>query len=121
MIFSCFMRSNYAKSLMALCITLQISGCAGGGDGSGSGTVTVNWTAPDTRSNGDQLSLAEIGGYRIYYGATAGDYPNQLDINDSTAEQTTFTVPSGVYYFVMTTYDVDGRESSFSIENTIAI
>ena len=63
------------------------------------------------------MSLADIEGYRIYYGSSAGDYPNSVDIDDGTAVQLTLSnLPLGTYHLVMTTYDVAGRESALSPE-----
>ena len=80
-----------------------------------SGSATISWTAPVARADGSPMSLAEIGGYRVYYGASKGKYPNRVDVSDSTAVQLTINqLPAGTYYFVMTTYDDAGRESVFS-------
>ena len=81
------------------------------------GSATLSWTAPVARADGSPLSLADIEGYRIYYGTSAGNYPNSVDINDGTAEQLTLRdLPVGTYHLVMTTYDTAGRESVFSPE-----
>jgi hypothetical protein len=79
------------------------------------GSLTLQWTAPVTRADGTPLSLADIDGYRIYYGGSAGNYPNRLDVSDGTAQTATITdMPVGPYYLVMTTYDVSGLESAYS-------
>ena len=128
------------KILVCLFMTAQLMGCGGGGGASNSSAVvpsevmpgeivpdeivpgevlpsrvTIAWTAPVARADGSPLSLAEIGGYRVYYGSTEGDYPNRLDVNDGSAVEVTLNnLPLGRYYFVVTTYDVTGRESEFS-------
>ena len=77
--------------------------------------VNLSWAAPVERENGEPISLAEIAGYRVYYGTTQGSYPNQVDIADRNTTQVTLSnLATGTYYFVITTYDVDGRESAFS-------
>ena len=82
---------------------------------SAAGTLTVNWVAPASRTDGTPLSLADIEGFRIYYGATAGSYPNRIEVADGSAQSATVNdVPVGTYYVVMTTYDVDGLESGYS-------
>jgi hypothetical protein len=79
------------------------------------GTVTLSWTAPTKRADGTPLSLADIHGYRIHYGTSAGDYTGHVDLADGTAQQVTLTdLPLGTYYLVMTTYDVVGLESGYS-------
>jgi hypothetical protein len=81
------------------------------------GSATLNWTAPVARADGSPLSLADIDGYRVYYGTSSGNYPNSVNINDGTAVQLTLNnLPVGRYYLVMTTYDVAGRESVYSPE-----
>ena len=99
---------------------IAVSGSDGGDgndgkSGSQTGSFSLAWTAPITRADGSPISLAEIDGYRVYYGSTPGEYPESLDINDGSA--TTATVSGlavGDYYIVMTTYDSDGRESTQS-------
>jgi hypothetical protein len=79
------------------------------------GSLTLQWSAPVTRTDGTPLSLSEIDGYRIYYGVSAGNYPNQIDVADGTAQAVTVTdMPVGTYYLVMTTYDNSGNESAYS-------
>ena len=92
---------------------------SGGGNSGGAviptGSFSLSWTAPMTRQDGTPMSLAEIDGYRVYYGDTPGNYPNIVDINDGSVNSTTVSnVPVGDYYIVMTTYDSDGRESTQS-------
>jgi hypothetical protein len=127
------MRSSFIKILMALAMTVQLASCGGGGgNGADSAAVftessvasevtasraTLAWVAPVARADASPLSLAEIGGYRVYYGTIEGDYPNRIDIADGSADQVTLTdLPSGTYYFVVTTYDMAGRESEYSSE-----
>ena len=69
-----------------------------------------------------QLDLAwdpspspDVGGYRIYYGKNAGNYPDSVDAGN----RTSFTVPNltdgDTYYLVATTYNTGGTaESAFS-------
>ena len=135
-------RSRFTKVLIPLLLAAQLVACgSGGGDSSpavtssqaapsspapssptpstpvATGSATISWTAPVARADGSPLSLADIEGYRIYYGSSAGDYPNSVDIDDGTAVQLTLNnLPVGTYHLVMTTYDVAGRESVFSPE-----
>lgn len=125
MIFRCFMGySGFGfKSLAILSVVLQITACsldensgaAGGGGGGGGGVaVSVSWTAPAQREDGSPLSMSEIAGYRIYYGTKEGSYPDRVDIDDGSEMQGLVNAKPGVYYVVVTAYDVDGRESAFS-------
>jgi hypothetical protein len=97
-----------SASLPAFSITVQAAVVQ-------TGSMSLQWTAPVTRSDGTPLSLSDIDGYRIYYGASAGNYPNRIDVADSTAQSVTVTdMPAGTQYVVMTTYDVNGLESAYS-------
>ncbi len=80
-------------------------------------SVSLSWVAPAEREDTTALSLSEVTGYKIYYSTTQGQYSSSVTINNSTAAGYTFTnFSSGTYYFVMTTIDTDGRESTYSAE-----
>lgn len=85
-------------------------GSGNGGGGSVSAQVTLQWVAPTTRTDGGAIAMSEIGGYRIYYGPSANDTPNFVDVEDETASQYTITLESGTYYFRVSAYDADGIE-----------
>ena len=81
------------------------------------GSFSLSWTAPTTRSDGTPLSLADINGYRIHYGTSPGNYTETVEVSNGTATSATVAdIPVGTCYIVMTTYDVDGRESVYSPE-----
>lgn len=122
MILGYLLKFDYSKSLTALFMALQLAGCSEGSDNvNTTGTGTLNWTAPSAREDGNPLSLSEISGYRVYYGSTSGDYINSIEINDSTAQETTITAARGLYYYVITSFDTAGRESNYSQELNISI
>lgn len=107
-------------SLPPFSIQVQAASSTSGSTTGGSspvqtGSLTLQWTAPVTRSDGTPLSLSDIDGYNIYYGTSAGNYLYQIDVADGTAQAATMTdLPVGSYYLVMTTYDVNGLESAYS-------
>jgi hypothetical protein len=79
------------------------------------GNAILSWRIPTTRTDGSQLSMSDIGGYRVYQGDTEDGVVMIVDLSDSSA--TSFEVKdltSGIYYFRVTSYDVDGNESSYS-------
>ena len=81
------------------------------------GSLALSWSAPVARADGTPLSLADIDGYRIHYGESSGNYTGHFTLADGTAQNVTLTgLPVGTCYLVMTTYDVDGRESGYSSE-----
>jgi hypothetical protein len=96
--------------------TTPSSSTGGQSSANATGSLALNWVAPVARSDGTPLSLADIDGFRIYYGNTAGSYPNRVNVTDATTQQVTLkNLASGTWYIVMTTYDVDGRESGYSV------
>ncbi len=91
------------------------SGGGGTTSGSTTGIMTLQWTAPVTRTDGTPLSLSEIAGYRVYYGTSPGNYPNYIDINDGSLQSATLKgVPVGTYYVAMSTLDTSGLASNYS-------
>ncbi len=79
------------------------------------GSMLLRWTAPVARADGSALSLSEISGYTVYYGTTAGNFPNSFDINDASATSVNITdLRLGTYYLYVTTTDTAGRESGRS-------
>lgn len=116
------------KCLFTLVLIFSLVACSGGDGGTvsnpngSSPALGLTWVAPSEREDDTGLSLSEIAGYRIYYGTEAGNYQNQFVVNDGSAEQAQIVgVPSGVYYLVMTTIDMDGRESPYSPEVVVTI
>ncbi|MGD8615552.1 MAG: malectin [Gammaproteobacteria bacterium] len=85
------------------------------GSQTGTGDAELSWVAPTTRSNGDPLQLWEIAGYTLLYGTNRGEYDNAIRVNDAYTNSITVSdLPSGTYYFVVTTRDVQGLESAYS-------
>jgi hypothetical protein len=77
------------------------------------GSATLSWQAPTLRSDGSPLT--NLAGYRIRYGTSPGNYSNTRQVaNPGVTTIVIDNLPAGTYYFVMTAYDSDGRESEFS-------
>ena len=138
-------RQNLSFLLTVTVITIQLAACsteenindtfteAGIGTstdtGTGNETTTpaqslIRWIAPAQREDNSPIAMAEIAGYRIYYGTMPGDYQDQIEINDAydnDAAAEDFGVSPGTYYAVITTVDTDGRESAFSEEVVLNI
>jgi len=77
----------------------------------------LSWTAPATREDVLPISMAEISGYRVYYGTKQGEYGQYIDIDDVYTDEinlNVFNLESGTYYLVVTTIDTSGLESAFS-------
>ena len=130
------MEGSFLRCMIAVLMAVQLAGCGGGGSNSDSpgssaatasssdsshssavaiSSATVKWVAPTTRADGASISLANIDGYRVYYGTAEGNYTNRIDVTDSSVEGVVVRdLPAGTNYFVVTTYDTDGRESAYS-------
>ena len=94
----------------------------GANENSALADIHLSWVAPAEREDNSAISLSEIAGYKISYGLSQDQYPNNVIINDGTAVGYTFTdFPAGTYYFVVTTLDTEGRESQYSAEVRIII
>jgi len=113
-------RSRWQYLLWAILLlsTLCSVRCAGGGGGeSGSagtdGTIELGWV-----SNQEP----DLGGYRIYYGISSGDYDHSIDVGRATplGNLTTYSLTNLVkgqnYCVVITAYDTSNNESGFSEE-----
>lgn len=77
------------------------------------GSATLSWTPPT--QNTDGTPLTDLSGYRIYWGASSGNYPNSVTINNPGI--TTYVVENlapGTWEFVSTALNSDGVESSYS-------
>jgi hypothetical protein len=77
------------------------------------GSVTLSWTPPT--ENEDGTALTDLDGYRIYWGTTAGIYPNSVTIdNESVSTYVIDNLSPGTYEFVATSFNTSGVESAYS-------
>ena len=73
----------------------------------------MSWTPPTQNTDGSDLT--DLSGFKIYYGTSAGNYPNQITINNSGV--TMYVVDNlspNTWYFVSTSFNSSGVESDFS-------
>lgn len=78
---------------------------------------TLSWTVPVARENALPISMAEISGFRVYYGTKQGEYKQYVEIDDvytDELELNVFKLEPDTYYLVVTTIDSKGLESAFS-------
>ncbi len=61
---------------------------------------------------------ARVAGYRIHYGTETGSYPEAIDVGNQTSYQVAGLEPDTVYYFTVTAYDLEGRDSGYTPEVT---
>jgi hypothetical protein len=119
------------KILVCMLAVSQLIACGGGGESNTttgastlvstgtpqSSTLSLNWVAPVTRTDGSPISLAEIEGYKVYIGTSTGNYTDIVNISDGSQTSVTITgILNGTYYVAMTTYDTGGLESGYSPE-----
>jgi hypothetical protein len=77
------------------------------------GSATLSWTPPTTNSDGSPLT--NLAGYRIYWGPTAGNYPNSATLtNPGLTSYVVGSLVPGTYFFVATAVNSAGAESAFS-------
>jgi hypothetical protein len=82
-----------------------------------SSNLSLSWVAPTMRADGTPISLADIEGYKVYYGTSTGNYTDIVDITDGSQTSVTITgILDGAYHVAMTTYDTNGLESAYSPE-----
>lgn len=127
---------SFAKAFITLLALATLLGCNGqtagidanaaantnntGGNSTSSNpqaALTLSWAAPAEREDESTIAMSEIAGYNLYYGSVMGQYPNRLAIDDAyttLVDIDSLNLPAGTYYVVMTTVDVNGRESAHS-------
>ncbi|MFZ9054138.1 MAG: putative Ig domain-containing protein [Woeseiaceae bacterium] len=77
------------------------------------GSVTLNWQPPT--QNEDGTPLVDLAGYGIYWGTSAGDYPNSVKIdNPGISTYVVDNLAPGTYYFAATSFNYAGVESGYS-------
>lgn len=78
-------------------------------------SLTLSWTAPTSRANGDPLLLSELAGYEIYYFLDGSTDEQIIPVNDpATTSYTTAPLPAGTYYFAISAVDTSGVYSELS-------
>ena len=77
------------------------------------GSANLTWQAPTLNTNG--TPLVDLASYRIYWGQTQGTYPNSRNHTTLTALSAVVSnLCAGTWYFVVTSLNSLGIESSFS-------
>lgn len=75
-------------------------------------TVSLSWTAPDKRTNGEDLDPSEISHYKIWYGLEERNLDRETP--EIPKDQTTYVIEGlepGIWYFNIRVYDQDGLAS----------
>jgi hypothetical protein len=79
----------------------------------GSGSATLDWMPPTENSDGTVLT--NLAGYTVYYGTSPSNLTQSVKItNPGLASYTMSNLPSGTWYFAVTSYSSTGIESTRS-------
>lgn len=81
--------------------------------------LELTWDPPTTNTDG--TPLADLAGYKIYYGQSSGNYSETLNVGNVTSHLLGGLAEGKTYYFAAAAYDVSGNESDFSNEVSAAI
>ena len=78
-----------------------------------SGNATLTWAAPTQNTNGTPLT--NLAGYHIYYGTSAGNLNQSVQIaNPGLTSYVLNSLPAGTWYFSINDYTTAGVESAVS-------
>ena len=78
-----------------------------------SGSATLSWMPPTTNTNGSPLT--NLAGYKVYWGTTAGSYPNSVTLNNpGLSSYVVSNLAPGTYYFTVSAVNSSGVESARS-------
>jgi hypothetical protein len=78
-------------------------------------SLLLEWGIPEQRADGSSLELYEIDAYRISYGTDSANLSEMIVIdNASDTEFQLHDLPSGTYYFAISTVDIDGVQGDYS-------
>lgn len=84
------------------------------------GGFTLSWQPP--RQNTNNTALANLDGFNIYWGTSAGEYTNQITVdNEGTTSYFIDGLDAGTYYFTVTAFNSLEVESEMSDPAVIVI
>jgi hypothetical protein len=93
--------------------TAQSAATSGASSGSGNTSATLSWEAPTTNTNG--TALTNLAGYRIYYGSSATDLSQKVQLNGVGVQTYVFdNLQAGTWYFAVMAVTNSGVESALS-------
>lgn len=80
------------------------------------GKATATWTAPTTYTDGTPLPATDIKEYKVYEGTAPRTYTYFYTVPSASPRQIVLTMPTGTFYFAVTTVSKEGAESDYSNE-----
>jgi hypothetical protein len=76
-----------------------------------SGVATLDWMPPTENTDGS--SLTDLAGYTVYYGTSPNNLTQSVKVtNPGLTAYTVSDLPSGTWYFAVTSYSASGVEST---------
>jgi hypothetical protein len=79
----------------------------------GTASATLTWAAPTLNTDGS--TLANLAGYKLYYGANSANLINNVQVANPAATTSVIDkLTSGTWYFAVTAYNAAGVESGYS-------
>jgi hypothetical protein len=75
-------------------------------------SVQLNWSPS---------ASPDVVGYNIYYGATSGDYTNELSVGNTTNVTVSGLSDSTTYYFAAKSINTAGIESAYSVQTSYVV
>ena len=98
-VFVCFPTASASIRLLAFGLLFLVFTCH-----AHAGQVTLAWDA-----NTDP----ELGGYKLYYGQTSGNYSANVNVGNQTTYTLTALTAGQTYYFAVTAYDSLGSKRKY--------
>ncbi len=85
-----------------------------------SGTATLDWTPPTQNSDGS--ALTNLAGYHLYYGTSASNLSQSVQVgNAGLSAYTVSNLSPGTWYFAVTSYSSSGVESARSATVSVTL
>jgi hypothetical protein len=97
---------QYSSALPAFSVTVK-------GVTSSTGSATLHWVVPTENTNG--TALTDLAGIRIYYGTSASNLNQVVQVAGTSQTSYTFSkLAAGVWYFASRAYTTTGVQSALS-------
>jgi hypothetical protein len=101
--------SNGQNSSALPAFTVTVTAATNGTNGA----ATLDWVPPSTDTKGDPLT--DLAGIRIYYGTSAANLAQMVQVASATATNTTIgNLTAGTWYFGSVAYTTTGTQSAMS-------
>jgi hypothetical protein len=100
-----------SASLTAFSITVNAAAA--------SGTADLSWPAVTENTNG--TALANLAGYKIYYGTSASNLSNVVTVSANVTSYQITKLTAGTWYFGMTAYTTTGAQSAMSNVGSLTV